>query len=53
MEMAETNVSVHSSHHTPPVLLVRAVPFLFNLIDFKYARLVAEVLAMVEFDIIS
>ncbi|WP_257999485.1 hypothetical protein [Fischerella thermalis] len=25
--IAETHVSVHSSHHTPPGLLFRAVPY--------------------------
>jgi hypothetical protein len=27
MGVAETHVSVHSSHHTPPGLYVRAVPY--------------------------
>jgi hypothetical protein len=27
MKEAETQVSVHSSHHTPPERFVRAVPF--------------------------
>ncbi|PMB51571.1 hypothetical protein CEN39_14525, partial [Fischerella thermalis CCMEE 5201] len=36
--IAETHVSVHSSHHTPPGLLFRAVPYVEGQVKAANSR---------------